>query len=61
MRRASLPKLTGIGATYADAVQAWQQGACFGPNARLAGDMVSPVRGQKVTTLRSVSPDCRAS
>ncbi len=27
LRRAGLLKVAGIGATYADAVQAWQQGA----------------------------------
>ena len=40
LRRASLLKLTGIGATYADRIQAWQQSAYFGPNACLVGDMI---------------------
>ena len=40
LRRASLLQLTGIGATYADRIQAWQQRAYFGPNACLVGDMI---------------------
>jgi transposase len=40
VRRASLLKLPGIGATYADAVQAWQSRAFFAPDARLVGDMI---------------------
>ncbi len=40
VRRASLLKLSAIGPAYADRIQAWQQGACFGPDARLVGDMI---------------------
>ena len=40
LRRASLLKLAGIGATYAGRIQAWQQSAYFGPDARLVGDMI---------------------
>ncbi len=40
VHRASLLKLPAIGATYTDRIQAWQQGACFGPDARLVGDMI---------------------
>jgi len=40
LRRATLLKLPGIGATYAGRIQAWQQGAFFGPDARLVGDMI---------------------
>jgi transposase len=40
LRRASLLKLPGIGTTYADRIQAWQQSAYFGPDAPLAGDMI---------------------
>jgi transposase len=40
LHRASLLKLPAIGPTYADRIQAWQQGACFGPDARLVGDMI---------------------
>jgi transposase len=40
VRRASLLKLPGIGATYADAIQAWQARAYFAPDARLVGDMI---------------------
>ena len=40
LRRASLLKLPAIGATYADRIQAWQQSACYGPDARLVGDMI---------------------
>jgi hypothetical protein len=40
MRRASLLKVSGIGATYADAIQAWQSRAYFAPDASLVGDMI---------------------
>ncbi len=40
MRRASLLKLPAIGQYYADRIQAWQQDPCFGPDARLVGDMI---------------------
>jgi transposase len=40
VRRASLLKVPGIGATYADAVQAWQSRTFFGHDARLVGDMI---------------------
>jgi transposase len=40
LRRASLLKLPAIGATYADAIQAWQKRAFFAPDARLVGDMI---------------------
>jgi transposase len=40
VRRASLLKLPAIGPYYADCIQAWQQDACFGPDARLVGDMI---------------------
>ncbi len=40
IRRASLLKVPGIGATYADAVQAWQSRAFFGHDASLVGDMI---------------------
>ena len=40
VRRASLLKVPGIGATYADAIQAWQSRAFFGHDARLVGDMI---------------------
>ncbi len=40
VRRASLLKVPGIGATYADAIQAWQNRAFFGHDARLVGDMI---------------------
>ncbi len=40
LRRATLLKLPGIGNHYADRIQAWQQGACFVPDARLVGDMI---------------------
>jgi len=40
VRRASLLKVPGIGATYADAIQAWQSRAYFAPDARLVGDMI---------------------
>jgi len=40
LRRAGLLKVPGIGATYADAIQAWQSRAFFGHDARLVGDMI---------------------
>ena len=40
LRRASLLKLPGIGATYADRIQAWQQNAYFAPDALLVGNMI---------------------
>ncbi len=40
VRRAGLLKLPAIGPTYADRIQAWQNGACFGHDARLVGDMI---------------------
>ena len=40
VRRASLLKVSGIGATYADAIQAWQSRAYFAPDAGLVGDMI---------------------
>ena len=40
VRRASLLKVPGIGATYADAIQAWQSRAYFAPDADLVGDMI---------------------
>ena len=40
MRRASLLKLSAIGPAYADCIQVWQKDACFGPDARLVGDMI---------------------
>jgi transposase len=40
LRRASLLKLAGIGATYADRIQVWQQNAYFGPDALLVGNMI---------------------
>ncbi len=40
LRRSSLLKVPAIGPTYADRIQAWQQGACFGPDARLVGGMI---------------------
>ena len=40
VRRASLLKVPGIGATYADAIKAWQSRAYFAPDARLVGDMI---------------------
>ncbi len=40
LRRASLLRLPAIGPAYADRIQAWQNGACFGPDARLVGDMI---------------------
>ncbi len=40
LRRTSLLKLPAIGASYADRIQAWQEGACFASDARLVGDMI---------------------
>ena len=40
VRRASLLKVPGIGAAYADAIQAWQSRAYFAPDADLVGDMI---------------------
>ena len=40
VRRAGLLKVPGIGATYADAIQAWQSRAFFGHDAHLVGDMI---------------------
>ncbi len=40
VRRASLLKLPAIGSYYADRIQAWQQDPCFGPDARLVGEMI---------------------
>jgi len=40
VRRASLLKVPGIGAKYADAIQAWQSRAYFAPDASLVGDMI---------------------
>jgi transposase len=40
LRRASLLKVPGIGATYADAIQDWQSRAFFGHDASLVGDMI---------------------
>jgi transposase len=40
LRRASLLKVPGIGATYADAIQEWQGRAFFGHDASLVGDMI---------------------
>ncbi len=40
VRRASLLKVHGIGASYADAIQAWQSRAYFAPDASLVGDMI---------------------
>jgi hypothetical protein len=40
VRRASLLKVPGIGASYADAIQAWQSRAYFAPDASLVGDMI---------------------
>jgi len=40
VRRAGLLKVPGIGATYADAIQAWQSRAFFGHDASLVGDMI---------------------
>jgi transposase len=40
VHRASLLKVPGIGATYANAIQAWQSRAYFAPDASLVGDMI---------------------
>ncbi|MCP4209625.1 MAG: IS110 family transposase [Shimia sp.] len=40
LRRASLLKVPGIGATYAGRIQAWQSRAYFAPDAGLVGDMI---------------------
>ncbi len=40
VRRASLLKVPGIGAKYAEAIQAWQSRAYFAPDASLVGDMI---------------------
>ncbi len=40
VRRASLLKVPGIGATYADVIEAWQSRAYFAPDAGLVGDMI---------------------
>jgi len=40
VRRASLLKVPGIGANYADTIQAWQSRAYFAPDASLVGDMI---------------------
>ncbi len=40
MRRASLLKLPAIGPHYADRIQVWQQDTCFGPDARMVGEMI---------------------
>ncbi len=40
LRRASLLKLPAIGQYYADRIQTWQHDPCFGPDARLVGDMI---------------------
>ncbi len=40
VRRASLLKLPAIGPHYADRIQAWQQDTCFGPDARMVGEMI---------------------
>ena len=40
VRRASLLRLPAIGPIYADYIQAWQNDACFGHDARLVGDMI---------------------
>ena len=40
VRRASLLKMSGVGAYFADAIQAWQSGAYFAPDASLVGDMI---------------------
>jgi transposase len=51
VRRASRLKVPGIGSPYADAIQAWQGRADFGPEARLVGDMIqqdaAPILGLK--------------
>ena len=40
VRRASLLKVPGIGATYADSIQVWQSRAFFGHDASLVSDMI---------------------
>ena len=40
VRRASLLKVPGIGAAYADTIQAWQSRACLAPDAGLVGAMI---------------------
>jgi transposase len=40
VRRASLLKVPGIGAKFADAILAWQSRAYFAPDASLVGDMI---------------------
>ena len=40
VRRTSLLKVPSIGATYADAIQAWQSRAFFAHDASLVGDMI---------------------
>jgi transposase len=40
VRRAGLLRVPGIGATYADSIQAWQSRAYFAPDASLVGDMI---------------------
>jgi len=40
LRRASLLKLPAIGPGYAGRIQTWQNGAWFGHDARLVGDMI---------------------
>ena len=40
VRRASLLKLPAIGPYYVDRIQDWQQDPCFGPDARLVGEMI---------------------
>jgi transposase len=40
VRRTSLLIVPGIGATYAEAIEAWQSRAYFAPDANLVGDMI---------------------
>lgn len=40
VRRASLLKVPGVGAHFADAIQAWQSISYFAPDAGLVGDMI---------------------
>jgi transposase len=40
VRRASLLKLPAIGPAFADRIQTWQRDPCFGPDARLVGEMI---------------------
>ena len=40
VRRPRLLKVTGVGAHFADAIQAWQGRAYFAPDAGLVGDMI---------------------